>query len=188
MATSPKNGPAGNGLSPHATHARLFPCDSNEFTLELLQSRQEIYGPTLPEKLLFNVFERKTAALKEKVKGDTVADRAKWLARTRDNEGYMSQFSTNEKGGPQILECHSPIMNLLEQYPDHRATRTGYVEAVLGTKCAAKKLAPPVYTSAHFISQLERAAKRHLDEIFNFRIRRISGSNEGHALGPFRQR
>ena len=40
----------------------------------------------------------KTAALKEKVKGDTVAERAKWLARTRDNEGFMSQFTTDERG------------------------------------------------------------------------------------------
>ena len=96
----------------------LFPCDSNEMTLELLKSATEIHGPNAPEKLLFNVFERKTAALKEKVKGDTVADRAKWLAKQREKEGFMSQFITDEKeGGPQILECHSPIMNLLDLYP-----------------------------------------------------------------------
>jgi len=95
----------------------LFQADSNQFTLELLKSTQEIYGANAPEKLLYNVFEKKTAALKAKVKAETVADRAKWLARLRDNEGYMAQFVTSEVGGPQILECHSPIMNLLEQYP-----------------------------------------------------------------------
>src|ERR1700722_1484452 len=47
----------------------LFPSESNGFTLELLRSVREIYGPNAPEKLLYNVFERKTAALKEKVKG-----------------------------------------------------------------------------------------------------------------------
>ena len=41
----------------------LFPCDSNDFTLELLKSIKEVYGPNGPEKMLFNVFERKTAAL-----------------------------------------------------------------------------------------------------------------------------
>ena len=96
----------------------LFPCDSNEMTLELLKSVNEIYGPNASEKLLFNVFERKSAALKQKVKGETVEDRAKWLAKQRETEGFMSQFVTEEKdGGPQILECHSPIMNLLDQYP-----------------------------------------------------------------------
>jgi predicted ArsR family transcriptional regulator len=111
----------------------LFPCDSNEMTLELLKSVAEIYGPNAPEKLLFNVFERKTAGLKEKVKGDTVADRAKWLVKQREAEGFMSQFITDEKeGGPQILECHSPIMNLLDQYPIIARLEQDLVEAVIG--------------------------------------------------------
>src|ERR1700704_2340965 len=96
----------------------LFPCDSNDFTLELLKSTKEVHGPNGPEKMLFNVFERKTAGLKEKVKGDTVAERAKWLAAQREKEGFMSQFEPDEKdGGPQISECHSPILNLLDEYP-----------------------------------------------------------------------
>src|SRR3954454_3008175 len=68
----------------------LFPADSNRLTLDLLRSAQDIYGRNAPEKLLYNSFERKIAALKEKVKGDTVAERAKWLARVRDSEGHMS--------------------------------------------------------------------------------------------------
>src|SRR6202043_29413 len=55
----------------------LFQSDSNAFTLELLKSVQETYGPNAPEKLLYNLFERKIALLKAKVKGDTVADRAR---------------------------------------------------------------------------------------------------------------
>src|SRR5256885_8087839 len=51
----------------------LFQADSNRFTLELLDSVQGIYGPNAPEKLLYNLFERKCASLKEKVKGATVA-------------------------------------------------------------------------------------------------------------------
>jgi len=110
----------------------LFPCDSNEMTLELLVSIGEIYGPNAPEKLLFNVFERKTAALKEKVKGETVADRAKWLVKQRESEGFMSQIITEEKeGGPQILECHSPIMNLLDKYPIIGRLEQDLVEAIL---------------------------------------------------------
>src|SRR5213082_60531 len=95
----------------------LFPTDSNQFTLELLKSIQEIYGPNAPEKLLYNVFEKKTAALKAKVKGETVAASAKWLDRGRHGDGYMAQFTTSGEGSPHILECHSPIMNLIEQYP-----------------------------------------------------------------------
>ena len=111
----------------------LFQTDSNAFTLELLKSVQETYGPNAAEKLLYNVFERKTAALKGRVKGETVADRAKWLARTRDTEGYMSQFSTEEAGGPQILECHSPLLNLVDRYPIIGRLEQDLFEAVLGT-------------------------------------------------------
>ena len=112
----------------------LFPSDSNELTLELLSSAKEIYGPNAPEKLLFNIYERKTKVLKEKVRGENVAERAKWLAKQRDAEGYMSEFTTVEKeGGPQILECHSPIMNLLEQYPIVGRLEQDMFEAVLGT-------------------------------------------------------
>jgi predicted ArsR family transcriptional regulator len=111
----------------------LFPVDSNQFTLELLKSISEIYGANAPEKLLYNVFERRTAELKAKVKGENVLERAKWLARVRDNEGYMAQFLASEKNGPQILECHSPILNLLEKYPIIARLEQDMFEAVLGT-------------------------------------------------------
>jgi predicted ArsR family transcriptional regulator len=113
----------------------LFPTDSNSVTLELLKSIQEIYGPNGPEKLLYNVFERKGATLKAKTKGETVAERAKWLAKVRDGEGYMAQFITEEKeGGPQILECHSPILNLLDRYPIVGRLEQDMFAAVLGTR------------------------------------------------------
>ncbi len=109
----------------------LFQSDSNQLTLELLRAIREIHGPNAPEKLLFNVFEQKTAALKAKAKGETVAERAKWLARVRDGEGYMSQFVASE--GPQILECHSPILNLLDRYPIIGRLEQDMFESILGT-------------------------------------------------------
>jgi predicted ArsR family transcriptional regulator len=52
----------------------------------------------------------------------------------RDNEGYMSQFSTDEReGGSQILECHSPILNLIDRYPIIGRLEQDLFEAVLGT-------------------------------------------------------
>ena len=111
----------------------LYQSDSNQLTLELLQAVQEIYGPNAAEKLVFNVFERRTNVMKEKVKGETVAERAKWLARQRDSEGHMSQFTTEESGGPQILECHTPLLNLLDRYPIIGRLEQDMFEAVLGT-------------------------------------------------------
>ena len=90
-------------------------------------------GANAPEKLLYNVFEKRTAELKAKVKGDSVVERAKWLAKVRDSEGYMAQFLPSDKDGPQILECHSPIINLLEKYPLVARLEQDMFEAVLGT-------------------------------------------------------
>src|SRR5256884_7412924 len=52
----------------------LFQADSHQFTVDLLKSVQEIYGPNAPEKLLYNVFEKKTAALNTKVTAETVRE------------------------------------------------------------------------------------------------------------------
>ena len=112
----------------------LFQADSNQFTLDLLKSAQEIYGPNAPEKLLYSIFKKKTAALKAKTKGDTVAERAKWLAHVRDGEGYMAQFINNKDGDSRILECHSPTLNLLERYPIIGRFEQDMFEAVLGTR------------------------------------------------------
>jgi len=112
----------------------LFQADSHQFTLDLLKSVQEIYGSNAPEKLLYNIFEKKIAALKAKAKGHTVAERAKWLARFRDAEGYMAQFTNGEEDGPKILECHSPIMNLLDRYPIIGRFEQDMFEGVLGTR------------------------------------------------------
>ena len=62
-----------------------------------------------------------------------VVERAKWLAKVRDSEGYMAQFLPSEKDGPQILECHSPIFNLIEKYPIIGRLEQDMFEGVLGT-------------------------------------------------------
>jgi len=112
----------------------LFQADSHQFTLDLLKSAQEIYGPNAPEKLLYSIFKKKAASLKAKVKGDTVADRAKWLAHVRDGEGYMAQFANNKDGSSRIFEVHSPILNLLERYPIIGRFEQDMFETVLGTR------------------------------------------------------
>jgi predicted ArsR family transcriptional regulator len=131
----------------------LFPADSNELTLQVLASAKDIYGTNAPEKLLYNVFEKKTAALKEKVKGDTIVERAKWLAKQRDLEGFMSEFKMEDAGGPHILECHSPIMNLLDQYPIIGRLEQDLFEAVLGTSVRREESRTSgLYESAFYFS------------------------------------
>jgi predicted ArsR family transcriptional regulator len=46
----------------------------------------------------------------------------------------MSQFTTEDEGGPQIIECHSPLMNVLDKYPIIGRLEQEMFEQLLGTK------------------------------------------------------
>lgn len=95
----------------------LFPTTSNEATIAVLDAAQKLFGPTAPEKLLLVVFQRKTEQYVGKLKGDTLAERVKDLARLRDHDGYMSEFETGADGALRIVEHHSPIFDLLQAFP-----------------------------------------------------------------------
>jgi len=59
------------------------------------------------------------------------------MARPRSGRGRLHvAVSRGEKNGasPHILECHSPIMNLLERYPIIGRLEETMFEAVLGTR------------------------------------------------------
>lgn len=93
----------------------LFPTTSNALTIELLESSLKLYGPAAAEKLLFNVFQRKAEKCLTMIKGETLAEKVKWFAKLRDNEGHMAEFET--VGGLRIVEHHSPILDLLRAFP-----------------------------------------------------------------------
>ena len=100
----------------HRAH-ELFPTTSNEATIALLEAAQKLFGPTAPEKLLLVVFQRRTEHYAAKLKGDTLPARAKWLARLRDHDGYMSEYESGDDGAVRIVEHHSPILDLLRAFP-----------------------------------------------------------------------
>lgn len=108
----------------------LFPTTSNATTLELLESARDLYGPSAAEKLLFAVFQKKTEHYRARVKGESVAEKAKWLARLRDNDGYFSEFETDQE--MRIVEYHSPIIDVLRAYPIVARLEAEMFERVLG--------------------------------------------------------
>ena len=102
-------------LTPRAHE--LFPTTSNATTIALLEAAQKLFGQSAPEKLLLIVFQRMTGHYAEKMKGDTPAERARRLTELRDRDGYMSEFQTAGDGALQIVEHHSPILDLLQAFP-----------------------------------------------------------------------
>lgn len=102
-------------LTPRAHE--LFPTASNGATIAVLEAAHKLYGPTAPEKLLLVLFQRRTEEYLAKVKGDTILERVRSLARIRDQEGYMSEAEILPDSTLRIVEHHSPILDLLQAFP-----------------------------------------------------------------------
>ena len=95
----------------------LFPTASNPLTLEVLHASQKLFGASAAEKLLLVVYQKLAVDYEERVRGDSTAERAKWLARLRDRDGYMSEAQIADDGTISIIEHHSPILDLLRVFP-----------------------------------------------------------------------
>ena len=94
----------------------LFPTTSNAMTIDVLASAQKLFGPTAAEKLLLVAFQKTAADYAVRLQGKTLAERAKWLARLRDHDGYMAESAAAD-GAVRIVEHHSPILDLLRAFP-----------------------------------------------------------------------
>ena len=112
----------------------LFPTTSNEATIHLLEAAQRLFGASAPEKLLHVVFQEKTAQYLARLKGATLAERAKWFTRLREHEGCMSEMETGEDGALRIVEHHSPILDLLQAYPIVARLEAEMFQRVLGVR------------------------------------------------------
>lgn len=110
----------------------LFPTTSNAMTIHLLEAAQKLYGAAAAEKLLLTLFQREAESYAARLKGETVAERAKWLARLRDHDGYMSDLETDDSGTMRIVEHHSPILDLLRAYPLVAKLETDLFQRLLG--------------------------------------------------------
>jgi len=107
----------------------LFPLQSHEMLLQVLAAARQLYGPTAPAKLLFVHFREKTEAYRARLRGETLAERAKWFARLRDREGCMAELSD---GPPlRIVERHSPIADLFAAFPETAGMERELFERVL---------------------------------------------------------
>ena len=95
----------------------LFPVASNPLTLELLDAAKKLFGPASAEKLLMLVWQQKTEALFEKVKGPDPDSRADALARARDAAGHMAELEHGNDGRLRIVEHHCPFLDVLRAYP-----------------------------------------------------------------------
>ncbi len=111
--------PIGRPLMLYRLTARaqdLFPATSNAMTIDVLTAAQKLFGPTAAEKILLVAFQEKAELYAARLKGGTLAERAKALARLRDHDGHMAECVA-EGGAVRIVEHHSPVLDLLRAFP-----------------------------------------------------------------------
>jgi predicted ArsR family transcriptional regulator len=131
----------------------LFPTASNPLTLEVLNAAQKLFGASAAEKLLLVVYQKLASDYEESIRGESLPERAKWLARMRDRDGYMSDAQIGEDGAVSIVEHHSPILDLLRAFP---------IVAKLETDLFQRLLKAPVQREEDNASGLYRAEFRTL--------------------------
>jgi len=96
----------------------LFPTTSNAMTIEVLTAAQKLFGAAAAEKLLLVAFQKKAEHYAARLKGETLAERAKALARVREHDGHMAECVADKEGdGLRIVEHHSPLLDLLREFP-----------------------------------------------------------------------
>ena len=112
----------------------LFPTTSNAMTIDALEAARKLFGPSAPEKMLLVVFQQKTEQYVSRLRGEGAAERAKWLARLRDHDGYMAEFEVDDVNGElRIVEHHSPILDLLRAFPAVAKFESDMFQRLLGT-------------------------------------------------------
>jgi predicted ArsR family transcriptional regulator len=115
------------------TAQEFFPSEYSNFTTEILDSVQEVYGPSAADKILFNIYRNETDKLKAKINGLNLEEKMRQLAALRDERGYMSEYYFDrESGRHEIVEYNSPILLCLDRFPILRDLEKQLFENVLG--------------------------------------------------------
>ena len=95
----------------------LFPQESNDLCMEILEAVRHLHGANAAEKILYQYFLKKTDFYHKKVKGISIIEKAESLVRIRENEGYCAQLDHDPVHGLRLTEFHSPFSDLIKVFP-----------------------------------------------------------------------
>ena len=127
----------------------LFPQAGVNFTLELMEELKSLYGDSLPDKLLFQYFEKQLTVWRKRLeKSQSLVEKATKLAALRVKEGCFGQCKYDPEAGFRMEEYHNPLQRIFELYPRAIAMEHRMLEQLLGTRVVRRELpgsgsAPP---------------------------------------------
>lgn len=120
----------------------LFPQAGTDFTLELLEELKAMHGENMPDKLLFQYYQRQQGSWRVLLeKAQSLEERAaKWVA-LRKKQGCAAVLCDEPEGALRIEEYHHPLQRVFERYPRGVAMEVRMMEQVLGTRVLRRELA-----------------------------------------------
>ncbi len=119
----------------------LFPEAGVGFTLDLFDELKLLYGDSLPDKLLFQYFEKQREVWQKRLeKFDSPIERAGKFAVLRMKEGCFGRAEPTPDGGLRIEEFHNPLQRIFERYPRAAAMEHRMLEQLLGCRVARREI------------------------------------------------
>lgn len=113
----------------------FFPTEYSSFTTQILESVRQVYGPSAPEKILYNIYRNDTEKLKEQVEGDTLEDKVRSLCDIRDQSGHMAEYYfCREESCHQVIEYNSPVLSCMDTFPILKDLERQMFEKVLNSR------------------------------------------------------
>ncbi|MBV9462929.1 MAG: hypothetical protein JO317_01755 [Verrucomicrobiae bacterium] len=94
-----------------------FPSHDTPMTHELLQSLSSLYGRSAPEKILFTAYQKRIQNYKKRLGELGYEERVEEFCKMREKDGYLLDLEGAPHNGWQATEFHSPIGELLSEYP-----------------------------------------------------------------------
>ena len=119
----------------------LFPDAGVNFTLDLFDELKSLYGESLPDKLLFQYFEKQREIWQKRLgKYASPLERAAKLAALRMKQGCFGRARATPDGGFRMEEYHNPLQRIFERYPRAAVMEHRMLEQVLGCRLLRREI------------------------------------------------
>lgn len=118
----------------------LFPGIPADFTIEILEQVQRMFGENAPDRMLFQYFQEQGESWKASLsKGTTLLYKAQLFAKIRSKDGLFMKCLREESNSKIILrEFHHPLKAIFTKFPRAEAMELRAMEEGLGVKIARK--------------------------------------------------
>ncbi len=119
----------------------LFPQAGVDFTLALLEELKGLMGESMPDKLLFQYFQKCQSKWQLALaKAPTLQEKVMKLAGLREQQGGQVIGRAGEQGELILEEVHNPLHRVFEQYPRAVAMELRMIEQLLGARVTRKEI------------------------------------------------